>query len=55
MVSDQFQSFHKHNLLYENSKEEEGNKYFDLVTAKEGNKLSELPTFLKEGVETNMI
>lgn len=46
MVSDQFQAFHKNRIIYEKDKEV---NYFDLITAK-NDKISELPTFLREGV-----
>ena len=51
MVSDQLQSFHKNNILYEKNTHD---NYFDLITAKNG-QLSELPTFLKEGLETDRL
>ncbi len=49
MISDQFQVFHRNNLLFEKSNNKD---FFDLITAKEdkNDKTKSLPTFLREGV-----
>lgn len=51
MVSDQLQAFHKNNIIYEKQSTDND---FDLITAKSDH-LSELPTFLREGVETDKL
>jgi hypothetical protein len=50
MVSDQFQAFHKHGLIFE---KEENKNYFDLITAKSEKNIGGMPTFLRDGVETD--
>lgn len=49
MVSDQFQVFHRNNLIFEKNNNKD---FFDLITAKgdKNNKTQSLPTFLREGV-----
>lgn len=49
MVSDQLQAFHKQGIIYEKSSHDNS---FDLITTKAEEK-SELPTFLREGIETD--
>ena len=53
MVSDQFQALHKHNMIFEASKQSAN--YFDLITSKNEGESSSLPTFLREGIETDEI
>jgi hypothetical protein len=49
MVTDQFQVFHRNNLIFENNKNKD---YLDLITAKadKNDKTRSMPTFLREGV-----
>lgn len=51
MVSDQLQAFHRNGIIYEKSNQDNS---FDLITVKAEQK-SELPTFLREGIETDKI
>lgn len=53
MVSDQFQAFHRNNLLFEKCRSDASS--FDLITAKHEERVSESPMFLREGVETDVI
>lgn len=52
MVSDQFQVFHRNNMIFEKNNNKD---YFDLITAKadKNDKFKSMPTFLREGVETD--
>jgi hypothetical protein len=49
MVSDQFQALHRHGIVFE---KEENSNYFDLITAKSEKDKGGMPTFLRDGVET---
>jgi hypothetical protein len=51
MVSDQLQAFHRNGIIFEKSSQD---NYFDLITAR-AEQNSELPTFLREGIETDKI
>lgn len=46
MVSDQFQVFHRNNLIFEKNNNKD---YFDLITAKadKNDKFKSMPTFLR--------